>query len=200
VRYGPELNHALLLLHISLNGLELKDSMKTITALMMLVLLGGTVATAQWKKRDERAPDSPDRKSVNGFGANLLIVKDPRGFIEEWQKPKTPKIDPVSEVKRGELLGAFVLFAGCKPDTQGRCNSEVDYTVYNPHGSIYAERKEQPLWKEEAPPGTNIQLGRAILAIRMEENDPVGDYRVKAKVADLNAQISFALETKFRLR
>jgi len=174
--------------------------MKIVTALIMLVLLGGTLATAQWKKGDERTSDTPDRKSVNGFGGNLLIVENPRAFIEEWQKPETPNIKPVSEVKRGVVLGAFVLFAGCKPDTQGLCNSEVDYAVYKPDGSIYAERKAQPLWKEEPPPGTNIQLGRAILAIRMEKNDPAGEYKVKAKVTDLNAQISFELETKFRLQ
>ena len=173
--------------------------MKIITALLTLLLLGGTVATAQWKKGDEPTPDTADRKSVNGFGANLLIVENPRAFIEEWQKPETPKINPVSQVKRGVVIGAFVLFAGCKPDPQGLCNSEVDYTVYKPDGTIYAERKEQPLWKEAPPPGTNIQLSRAILAIRMEQNDPDGNYKVKAKVTDLNAQISFELETKFRL-
>jgi len=174
--------------------------MKIVTALITLILLGGTVATAQWKKGDAPVPDTPDRKSVNGFGAHLLIVENPRAFIEEWQKPETPQVNPVSEVKRGVLLGAFVIFAGCKPDPEGRCNSEVDYTVYKPDGTIYAERKEQPLWKEMAPPGTNLQLSNAILGIRMEENDPVGVYKVKAKVVDLNAKISFELETKFRLQ
>jgi hypothetical protein len=174
--------------------------MKTALALMTLVLLAAAPATAQWKKGDERVPDTPDRKSVNGFGAQLLIVEDPRAFIEEWRKPETPKINPVSEVKRGTVIGAFVLFAACKSDAQGLCNSEVDYTVYKPDGTIYAERKQQPLWKAAPPPGTNIQLSEAILGIRMEQNDPVGDYKVKASVRDLNAQISFDLETKFRLQ
>jgi len=174
--------------------------MKTVTTLIAFILLGCTVATAQWKKGDERLPDTPDRKSVNGLGAHLLIVENPQAFIEEWQKPETPKINPVSEVKRGVLLGAFVLFAGCKPDTEGRCNSEVDYVVYRPDGNIYAERKEQPLWKDPAPPAQIIQLSAAILAIRMEKNDPAGEYKVTARVSDLNAHVSFELETKFRLR
>lgn len=173
--------------------------MKIITALLTLLLLG-TVATAQWKQGDKPIPDTPDRKSVHGFAAHLLVVEDPRAFVAEWQKPETPNINPVSKVKRGVLIGAFVLFAGCKPDPQGRCNSKVDYTIYKPDGTVYAERKDQPLWDEEPPPATNIQLSKAILGIRMEENDPVGDYKVKARVADLNAQISFELETKFRLQ
>lgn len=167
---------------------------------MTLILLAAAPAAAQWKKGDERVPDTPDRKWVNSFGAHLLIVEDPRAFIEEWKKPETPRINPVSEVKRGIVIGAFVLFTGCKPDAQGLCNSEVDYTVYKPDGTIYAERSKQPLWKDAPPPGTNIQLSNAILGIRMEENDPVGEYKVKAKVTDLNAQISFELETKFRLQ
>ena len=174
--------------------------MKIVTALLAIVLFGSGVATAQWRKGDERVADTPDRKSVNGFGANLLIVENPRAFIEEWQKPETPKIKTVSEVKRGDLLGAFVLFAGCKPDAQGACNSEVDYIVYKPDGSVYAERKAEPVWKEKAPPATIIQLSRAILGIRMEEKDPSGEYIVKAKVSDLNADINFDLEARFRLK
>lgn len=92
------------------------------------------------------------------------------------------------------------MFAGCKTDSAGVCNSEVDYTVIKPDGSVYAERKAQPLWKEQAPPAPNIQLGRAILAFRMESKDAAGEYKVKAKVSDLNAGITFELETKFRLK
>ena len=174
--------------------------MKLTTALLMLLLLGVGAATAQWKKGDERIADSSDRKSVDGFGGHLIIVKDPRAFIEEWQKPQMPKIDIAKEAKRGPVFGAFVLFAGCKPDAQGVCNAEVDYAVYKPDGSLYAEQKGQPLWKDEAPPAQNIQLSRAILAIRFEDKDPAGDYKVTAKVSDLNAHVSFDLETKITLK
>ena len=78
--------------------------------------------------------------------------------------------------------------------------TDADYVVIKPDGSVYAERKEQPLWKEQAPPGKNVQLSRAILAIRMEPADPAGEYKVRAKVSDLNAGITFELETKFRLK
>lgn len=174
--------------------------MKTCAALIGLLLFCSGIACAQWQKGDERVADTPDRKSVNGFGGHLLIVENPRAFIEEWKKPKPPNIKPASTVKRGDLLGAFVLFAGCKPAAEGKCNSEVDYAVYKPDGSLYAERKAQPLWKEAPPPGTNIQLSRAILGIRIEEKDPAGEYVVKAKVSDLNAQVSFELEAKFRVQ
>lgn len=173
--------------------------MKTILAVLVIVFANVAVS-AQWQKGNEKVEDTAERKSVNGFGGHLLVVKDPRRFIEEWQKPEMPKIDAVSEVKRGELVGAFVLFAGCKPDSNGVCNSEVDYVVLKPDGTVYAERKGQPLWKEQAPPAPNIQLSRAILAIRVESKNPIGAYKVKAKVTDLNANVSFDLETTFRAK
>lgn len=174
--------------------------MKTLTIAIAVILVTSSVAQTQWKKDGKPIEDTPDRKWVNGFGGQLLVVKNPRAFVEDWQKPETPKINPATRVKRGELLGAFVLFAGCKADAQGMCNSEVDYFLYRPDGSLYAERKSQPLWKEQAPAAPNTQLSRAILGIRMEKNDPAGEYKVKAKVSDLNANISFELETKIQLQ
>jgi hypothetical protein len=174
--------------------------MKLITALLVSILFSIGVATAQWKKGDERVADTPDRKSVKGFGGHLIIVEDPRAFIEEWKKPETPQITIITEVKRGVLIGAFVLFGGCKPNAQGVCNSEVDYTVYTPDGGIYAEQKQQPLWNEEAPRPGIIQLSKAILGIRIEDQDPAGEYKVKARVSDLNAKVSFELESKFMVK
>ena len=173
--------------------------MKKLIGATLLALLALMPLCGQWVKNGEKEADTPDHKSVNGFGAHLLVVKKPLEFIEEWKKPETPHITPVSVAKRGEQLGIFILFAGCKPDANGKCNSEVDYSVYKPDGTTYTEKTGLELWKDQAPPAPNIQLSRAILALRMERADPDGEYKVKAKVHDLNADISFELETKFRL-
>jgi len=174
--------------------------MKVASVTLLFILFAASPAFSQWKQNNERAADTPDQKAVNGFGGHLIVVENPRDFVQEWLKPESPNINPAKDVKRGDSLGAFVLFAGCKQDSQGVCNSEVDYTIYKPDGSVYVERKGQPLWKEQAPPAPNIQLGSAILAFRIGQNDPAGEYKVKAKVSDLNANISFWLETKFRLK
>jgi hypothetical protein len=78
-------------------------------------------------------------------------------LLDRWSKPQPPNIKPVTDGKRGKVIGAFVLFAGCKPDSVGVCNSEVDYVVIKPDGNVYAERKGQPLWDEQAPPAQNIR-------------------------------------------
>ena len=66
--------------------------MKIVSIIVFLLLIVTSTASAQWKKGDERVEDAPDRKSVNGFGGQLIIVENPREFIEEWIKPKTPQI------------------------------------------------------------------------------------------------------------
>src|ERR1041384_43747 len=93
--------------------------MKSLITLLFVLLLAASPAYAQWKANDEHAEDTPDRKAVNGFGGQLIVVENPRAFIQEWLKPETPKIKSATNVKRGDALGAFVLFAGCKIDAQG---------------------------------------------------------------------------------
>jgi hypothetical protein len=168
--------------------------------LFVLTLVISVPTAAQWKRNNERAADTTEQKAVNGFGGHLLLVENPRAFIQEWMKPETPHINPASEVTREMSLGAFVLFAGCRPDKQGICNTEVDYTIYKPDGSVFLEREHQPLWKDTAPPPPIIQLSSAILMFRMRDVDPSGEYKIKAKVSDLNADISFQLERKFTLK
>ena len=173
--------------------------MKALIVILFLSVLAAP-AFAQSKVDSEPAPDTLDRKAVKGFGGQLIVVENPRAFIEEWLKPETPHIKPATDVKHRATLGTFVLFGGCKPDAQGVCNAEVDYTIYKPDGTVLAELKAQPLWDEQAPPAPNIQLGKAILAFGLGDDEPDGEYKVKAKVSDRNANISFELETKFRLK
>jgi hypothetical protein len=174
--------------------------MKTVFGLILFVLLTANGTFAQWKSDGKLANDEPNRKTIKGFGGQLLVVQDPRKFIEMWKKPETPQFESAKQVGFDESIGILVLFAGCKEGEKGACNTEVDYTVYKPDGSIFAERKKQPLWKEMGPPRKNTQLGRAILPFRMVKDNPSGKYKVKAKISDLNADISFDLETQFSLK
>lgn len=168
-------------------------------AIVLSVLLVTSSAAAQWQSEGKNVADTPDRKSVNGFGAHLLAVKDPQGFIQEWLKPQPPKIDSAKKVKAGEPLGIIVLFSSCK-EVSGSCDSEVDYTIYKPDGSIFVQRLKQPLWKKAAPPKPNIQLGSAILAFQFQKGQPTGQYRIKAQVRDTAANTTVDLETQIELK
>lgn len=151
----------------------------------------------RWLENGKAIEDAPDRKAVNGFGATLLVVKEPDEFVKEWMKPEKPNFNTVKTVKPGEEIGIVVLFAGCRPDSSGVCNTEVDYTLYRPDGKEIFNQKGLEIWKETAPPKPNTHLGKAVVKIEVEKSNLSGEYKVKAKVYDKNADVSFELETQF---
>lgn len=175
--------------------------MKSFYATLLLILVVASPSLSQGGRDDKPAGYIPDRTNVNGFGARLVVVENPRQFVQEWLKPEIPKIKrwSATEVKRGDSLGAFIMFMGCQTDARGLCDSEADYIIYKPDGSIYDERKGQPIWKEGSP-APNLQLSRGSLEFRFGKDEPAGEYKVKARVSDLNANVSFELEMKLRLK
>jgi hypothetical protein len=72
--------------------------------------------------------------------------------------------------------------------------------IYNPDGGVHAERKKLPLWKEQVPPATNIQLSKAILGMRFGKDEPAGEYKVVAKVTDFECKYFIELERNFVCR
>ncbi|OLE55301.1 MAG: hypothetical protein AUG51_03835 [Acidobacteria bacterium 13_1_20CM_3_53_8] len=173
--------------------------MRVFVALLSLILIAAQPSFGQWQRNGERTEDEAARKSVKGFGAHLILVERPREFVDMWQRPETPNIETISSVKPNQPFGAFILFAGCKPNSAGVCDCEVDFDVYKPDGSLYAERKGLELWKQHAPPPQNLQLSVANLVLRMSAHDPVGKYKVKATIRDNNADVKFDVETTFTL-
>ncbi len=177
--------------------------MKTAFILTVLLVLSCQTNSSQKRNMTQREPDDSARKAVNGFGAHLVLADNPQGFVDEWLNPASggePQLNFASVAKRGEPFAAFVLFAGCLPDKAGICNTEVDFTVYKPDGSVYAERKGLELWKKQAPPEQNVQLSTANIVMRIRENDPAGEYKVKAIVRDLNRKVTFELNQKFKVQ
>lgn len=166
---------------------------------ILLLILCPSCSYSQWKEEGKHVEDTAARKTVNGFGANLVLADRPKEFMQEWSKPEKPELWSTSVAKRGEPLAAFILFAGCLPDDRGVCNTEVDFRVFKPDGSLWAERKGLELWKKVAPPAANTQLSTANIIIRIQPNDSAGEYKVKASVRDLNRKVSFDLEEKFKV-
>jgi hypothetical protein len=152
------------------------------------------------KAESAKAPTS--RKSSGGFGAHLILADRPQAFVQEWRDPLSgkPQLWSATEAKRGEPLAAFIMFAGCLPDDSGICNAEVDFRIYKPDTSLYAERAGLELWKKAAPPATNTQLSTANMVIRLQPDDPAGEYKVRASVRDLNRNVNIEVEEKFKVQ
>lgn len=153
----------------------------------------------RWLENGERVADSKDRKSVGGFGAFLVVVKDPDEWIKQQLRPEQPNFDTAETVMSGDKIGIFVLFAGCKPNSKGVCDTKVDYIVKNPKGEIILDNKGGELWNETAPPAQNTHFGKAHIRLEMQKSNLKGEYKIWAKVYDGIANVSFELETQFSL-
>jgi hypothetical protein len=116
----------------------------------------------------------------------LLLTDEPQQFMADWESPPEhrPKMKTVDRVPRNGVVAAFVLFTGCRP-VDGVCSSSVDFAVYRPDGSLYSEEKGGELWRGKSPPPTNhVQLSVANLGLKIEPQDPLGRYKIRATVRD----------------
>jgi hypothetical protein len=151
-------------------------------------------ASAQWYEGEGEdrtlASSEPSQGSDGDMGAMVFMTNDPEGFFKQWNKPPSPDYKPsiatVSEAQRGDVVMAVVLFSGCKPDQNGKCNSQVDFRVINPDGSIYSDLSGGELWvNKPAIPKGSLQLSVDNLGFKVELDDQLGEYRIEVAVRDL---------------
>ena len=165
--------------------------------LKQIVAMAGTVfvllqvppAFAQWREGGGVVPDTEESKTVDGFGASLLITADPDAFFEAWDQPPSPDYKPeiktTDTAKRGDTVVGVVVFAGCMANPEGNCQSTVDFKLLRPDGSVYADLDKSELWTDKpAMPPNTLQVGVSSLGFIVEPDDPFGVYRMEAKVRD----------------
>ena len=202
--------------------------MKLVSTALFLILIAASPAFSLREQNEKPAGDDTNYKEVNGFSGYLTLEDDPREQIQRWLDPvEIATLRAMPTMKRGKTMGAFVELRGCKQNAQGACNARVNYTIYKPDGSIFATHavwQRRLLWKKQAPPGphrsypktrdslqkrgrkmgggiaSNQSKGLARMHFKLGKDDPAGEYKVKAKVTDLNADISFEIELNFYLR
>lgn len=179
--------------------------MKLFSTALSFILIVASPAFPLREQDKETAGAEPNYKRVNGFSGYLTLDDYPHDRVKRWLDPvEVVTLSAMSTMKRGKTMGAFVELLGCKQNAQGVCNARVSYTIYKPDGSTFATRevwRRGFLWKKQASPDERKSpKGLARMHFKFGKDDPAGEYRVKAKVADLNADISFELELNFYLR
>lgn len=177
--------------------------MKLVSATLILILVSASPAFSLREQDDKTAGDEPNYKRVNGFSGYLTLDDYPHDRVQRWLDPvEIVTLSAMPTMKRGKTMGAFVELLSCKQNARRVCNVRVDYTIYQPDGGIFAARavrQREILWKKQTPRGS-YPLGLARMHFRLGRGDPAGEYKVKAKVTDLNADISFEIELNFYLR
>src|SRR5262245_28756560 len=152
----------------------------------------------RWLENGKPAPQSDDLKSENGFGAQIIVVHDPKAFMEMWNKPDFPNIETAKEVGRNEQVAAFILWSGCAAGHDGRCNSS--FKVIGPDGKVVAEKADEVLWKDTPLDPRETYVAHAALSIKFGSQDKSGNYVVTALVSDKNALASFELRTSIEVK
>jgi hypothetical protein len=202
--------------------------MKLFSTTMFLILIAASPAFSLWEQNGKTAADEANYKRVNGFSGYLTLDDEPLERVRRWLDPaRVVTISAVSTMKRGKTMGAFVELQGCEQNARGVCNARVDFTIYKPDGGIFvtrAVRQRGILWTKQATSAprrsspkttgdlhkrgrkmgeeiaSNQSWGLARMHFKLGKDDPVGDYKVKAKVTDLNTNISLELELDFYLK
>jgi hypothetical protein len=198
--------------------------MKLVSTTLFLILIAASPASSLSGQNHKTAGGDTNYKEVNGFSGYLTLENEPREEVQRWLDPvEIATLRAMSTMKRGKTMGAFVELRGCKQNARTVCNVRVNYTIYKPDGSIFATRavwQREILWKKQASPAprrssrkpgkqerrmevrivSNPSKGLARMHFRFRQDDPAGEYKVKAKVTDLNADNSFELELNFDLK
>jgi hypothetical protein len=75
------------------------------------------------------APDNEFRQHNARFAVLLAVAQSPEDFMHEWDTTKEshmPRVQEAEHVKRGDKVGALVLFSGCAAEGE-TCDAVVDF-------------------------------------------------------------------------
>lgn len=104
---------------------------------------------------------------------HCFLIAD-KNFFQKWQKPDTPKIEPVGNYKRGDDVLPIVIFATNGKDENGNADLSYDIVVTKPNGAVYAKFEQLTIWKDL--PAPVMELLQQPILIHIEADDPIGIY------------------------
>lgn len=166
---------------------------------ILALLVAGAPALAQpsgfsWKLNDKDAPADPSRASKDGFGVLMLLTAKYQAFLDAWNGPTPPHLSITEVVTREQPVNAMLLFSGCRPAPDGNCNVMAKITVLAPNGSRYGDILEAQAWGGPPTPQYVMQLAKISLGFKLEPEDSLGIYTLKATVTDEVAGTTLQVE------
>jgi hypothetical protein len=126
----------------------------------------------------------PWRGRSGPFVAELVLTGEASALQARWKKAPgdaaPPSLDRAAPGARAETL---VFFAGCQPETDGRCKLWGQAGVTAPDGSVLAAGVEIPLSLEQPPP-TPPALAVSEHGLGLRVPDAPGTYTFRMRVID----------------
>lgn len=168
----------------------------------LVVMLASAASWAQWTDPAGKVlPDTAWRRTVDGMGAMLVLVPNYNDFIKQWtgsDEKHAPLLKPVSELKRGGDATMVIFFSGCAKPGE-RCVLTADFKVIAPDGSVYGEFKDRPAFDGTIDKNATVMLSHAVIQMRIEPNDALGEYKVFATLRRPSTKTSIDLEQPMRV-
>lgn len=172
--------------------------------LAVLVLAAGAALADDgvWVGEDGQAlPETPARKTSEGFGGWLLVTADPE-WKAHWDRPPKgrPSLPEARYVSYGERLTILAFYTNPAKAQDGRIDIRCSVRVIRPDGTVATEASDSRCASPE--PTGDLQAARiswAVIDYVGEKQDPPGQWVVEMKLTDAVRDVSLELETDFIL-
>lgn len=170
--------------------------------LLLALGLGNAGASEQWIDRSGNAiGETPDRRSVDGFGGHLLVTAD-KDWREKWNTPPetTPEFSQAESVGPGGEVQILIFFGNPRRGADNAVRVNCDLQVIRPDGTFAANEQNLRCFDRPVPgPLNNIFMTDVSLKFIAEPDDPSGRWTVRAVLRDTLRDSEVPLEASFVL-
>lgn len=160
---------------------------RILSALAMFAVCAVPLSFAGWvDKQGNAIPDSDHMKSAGDLVAQLVVTDNEAEALKNWGTPSESVYLPTSDtIERNKIVSVFIVFGGCAPDQYGNCDLRMKIAIFQPDGSVYSQLPETEVWSNKPVPA-NRSLGLSVgyVRVRIEPNEPLGQYRVQTQITD----------------
>jgi hypothetical protein len=155
------------------------------------LVLASTPAMAQ----AQAGSPGPKYAAQGEFSVLQLSTTDPEGVQKVWAQT-TPGVEISTQdtATRNQFIYSFVLFRGCMAGEDGKCRLSTRFSIIGPNGKPYGQPHTGVTWDRSPPPAANVQLGNAIIGLRVEDGEALGRYRFIAQTTDHVANITLTTQ------
>jgi len=160
--------------------------MKRLFTISLLIMISSSVWAEFMAPDGKTIADTEYRKSVENFGAQLVITNNEDVDPKHWNAPSEGIYFPtIDKIHKGEIITALIGFKGCAQDENGNCQLTYKFKVMRPDGILYVDLPPDKIWYDRPPPDENkpgLSVGYVRLVV--EPYDQTGTYKFVADVKD----------------
>jgi hypothetical protein len=120
----------------------------------------------------------------------VLLAEDPKSFLEQWSKAAKPAAEiykTKTSFHRGDTVYPAIIYATGTLSLDGLADISYSALFRRPDGSIYENLEGLTVVKGVPPPGA--ALSEKKVGLKIEEDDPFGEYTVKITITDNLRQV-----------